>query len=190
MSGLPAHSGHASSRPWSPWDAIADGTIVTLPEQADKTNMQEAPIVRLGTAADAETLAKFNIAMAYETEGIELPEAVVMAGVRAMLDNPQRGFYAIAESGGVSVGALMITTEWSDWRNGLFWWIQSVYIAPAHRRRGIYRDLYQYVKDRATESAHVCGFRLYVKQHNDTAKRTYRALGMAPTSYELYEELI
>ena len=146
--------------------------------------------MRLGTVADAETLAKFNIAMAYETEGIELPEAVVTAGVRAMLDDPQRGFYAISESEGASVGALMITTEWSDWRNGFFWWIQSVYIVPDYRRRGIYRDLYQFVKDRAAESAQVCGFRLYVEQENDAAKQTYRRLGMAPTSYELYEELI
>jgi len=146
--------------------------------------------VRLGTAADTETLVKFNIAMALETEGIELPAAVVTAGVRAMLSDPQRGFYAVAESRGASVGALMVTAEWSDWRNGFFWWIQSVYIVPTHRRRGIYRSLYQFVKEHAAGATQVCGFRLYVEQENDAAKQTYRTLGMVPTSYELYEELI
>jgi GNAT superfamily N-acetyltransferase len=138
---------------------------------------------------DAQALADFNINMAHETEGIELIPEVIRAGVEAMINNPQMGFYLVVEDEGGIAASLMVTTEWSDWRNGLFWWIQSVYVRPQNRRQGLYRQLYQRVKSLAEEEANVCGFRLYVEHDNRAAHSTYRSLGMEETAYKLYEEL-
>ncbi|NEQ95228.1 MAG: GNAT family N-acetyltransferase [Cyanothece sp. SIO2G6] len=145
--------------------------------------------IRLAEPGDAEPLVRFNQAMALETEGKELVEAVIAAGVLGLLENPTLGFYVVAECGGEVVAALMVTMEWSDWRNGLFWWIQSVYVLPTHRRKGIYRRLYEFVKACAEENPQICGFRLYVEKDNVTAQRTYDALGMVETHYRMYEEL-
>jgi len=152
--------------------------------------MRDAPIVRIATQADAGTLAEFNIAMASETEGIELAPEVVEIGVRSLIEDTARGFYVVAQWDEQIVGSLMITTEWSDWRNAFFWWIQSVYVAPLYRRQGIYRRLYEFVKRRAAIEDRVCGFRLYVEDNNETAQRTYRSLGMYPTRYLIFEESI
>jgi ribosomal protein S18 acetylase RimI-like enzyme len=146
--------------------------------------------IRKAQPHDALQLVEFNIAMARETEGKDLSADVVSAGVRSLFDNPQHGFYVVARVGGEVVGALMVTTEWSDWRNGEFWWIQSVYVMPEFRRRGIYRKLYRFVRARAAESGHVCGFRLYVERDNMIAQRTYRNMGMEETSYKILEELL
>ncbi len=145
--------------------------------------------IRRATIADARALSKFNQNMAHETEGIELIPEVIDAGVKTMIENPQMGFYLVAESDGVIAAALMTTTEWSDWRNGLFWWIQSVYVLPEFRRQGLYRKLYDEVKNLAESDSGVCGFRLYVEHDNTTAQKTYQSLGMDETSYKLYEEL-
>ena len=120
---------------------------------------------------------------------MELIPEVADAGVKAMFENPQMGFYLVAESDGVIAAALMTTTEWSDWRNGLFWWIQSVYVLPEFRRQGLYKKLYEEVKSLAENDTSVCGFRLYVEHENLTAQKTYQALGMDETHYKLYEEL-
>lgn len=144
--------------------------------------------VRLGTLADAEALASFNEAMAAETEGRTLEPDRVRAGVRRLLARPERGFYLVAERGGTIVGALMVTPEWSDWRDGLFWWVQSVYVRPANRRRGVYRALHAYVREAAQRDEEVCGLRLYVDRDNEVAQQTYRALGMHATGYLLFEE--
>ena len=146
-------------------------------------------IIRRACPGDTAALARFNREMAFETEGLELLPEVIGAGVTALLENPGMGFYAVAESGGEVVGSLMVTTEWSDWRNGIFWWIQSVYVLPGHRRRGIYRQLYEFVKSEAGMADRVCGFRLYVERDNLVAQQTYRSLGMEETHYRMYEAL-
>jgi len=145
--------------------------------------------IRRANPRDARTLAAFNSAMALETEGKILLPKVIGAGVRGLLRRPDSGFYTVAELGGKVIAALMVTKEWSDWRNGDFWWIQSVYVRPEHRRQGVYSRLYRHLRALATKQRAVCGFRLYVERHNRRAQATYRATGMAPTPYMVYEEL-
>ena len=137
---------------------------------------------------DAETLVKFNRNMANETENIDLDENTVNSGVSTMLENPNFGFYLVAEVNKQVVGSLMITTEWSDWRNAQYWWIQSVYAMPMFRKQGIYRSLYEHVKLMASKRKDVYGFRLYVEKHNRIAQETYRKLGMHETEYFMFEE--
>jgi ribosomal protein S18 acetylase RimI-like enzyme len=145
--------------------------------------------VRLACAADAQVLTEFNTAMALETEGKRLLPEVIGAGVRSLLDDPASGFYVVAEEEGRAVGSLLVTKEWSDWRNGSFWWIQSVYVRPEWRRKGVYRRLYRHVQERAASDPAVCGFRLYVERENARAQATYGALGMKATRYLVFEEL-
>ena len=149
--------------------------------------MGEGFAVRRAGAGDVEVLIRFNRAMAEETEQRTLSEATVTAGVRAVLSDPAAGFYLLALDDNEPVASLMITTEWSDWRNGTFWWIQSVYVAPTYRRRGAYRALYDHVRRLAGEAGDVCGFRLYVERENTGARRVYETLGMIETPYRLYE---
>ena len=146
--------------------------------------------VRKASAADGDAFVHFNRAMALETEGKELAEEIVIPGVRAVFDDPARGFYVVAESATDIVAALMITFEWSDWRNATFWWIQSVYVSPKFRRRGVYRRLYEFVHELARNEGGVCGIRLYVEQDNLTAQRTYESLGMSESNYRMYEETL
>ena len=146
--------------------------------------------IRYASIDDAEILAGFNRAMAVETEDKDLPADTALSGVKNLMAHPQWGFYLVAERDGQIAGSLMITFEWSDWRNGLFWWIQSVYVDPAYRRRGLYSAMYRFVKIEASKRPDVCGFRLYVEQENVTAQQTYEYLGMARTAYFLYEEEI
>ncbi len=155
---------------------------------------QEINIRRAGER-DLSALVQFNQAMARETEGKELDGHVLASGVRNLLEQERYGFYVVAESSGANqelevIGSLMVTYEWSDWRDGLFWWIQSVYIVPQARRRGIYRRLYEFVKELAAKQQGVRGFRLYVEKENGIAQRTYQQLGMTETHYLMYEEVI
>lgn len=143
--------------------------------------------VRTAHPADAPQLVAFNQAMAWETEALRLAPEVVSAGVESLFDKPERGFYVVADAGDCLAGSLMITHEWSDWRNGLFWWIQSVYVRPEHRRQGVYRRLYRHVEAMAENHSEVCGFRLYVEKANTRAQRTYESLGMSRTPYRVYE---
>jgi ribosomal protein S18 acetylase RimI-like enzyme len=145
--------------------------------------------IRLARRADAQAIVEFNAAMALETEGKRLLPEVIGAGVRSLLRSPQAGFYVVAETKAQVVGALMITKEWSDWRNGTFWWIQSVYVRPEFRRRGVYRRLYRHIQRLARKDRRVCGFRLYVERENRRAQKTYRSLGMEKTRYLVFEEL-
>jgi len=145
--------------------------------------------IRLATPRDAEVLIRFNSAMALETERKALLPEVVSAGVHYLLDQPGAGFYMIAEVGTTVAGSLMVTNEWSDWRNGNFWWIQSVYVHPEFRRRGVYRQLYRNLQTLAARDPAVCGFRLYVERDNVRAQATYRASGMTGTRYLVFEEL-
>ena len=144
--------------------------------------------IRAATIQDVPTLAGWNIAMARETEDKALSIETVTAGVQAVLDDPRRGLYLIAEREGAAVGGLMLTYEWSDWRNGDFWWIQSVYVAPAARRSGVFRALYAQVQQRA-RAAGAVGLRLYVEKENRRAQTTYSDLGMQRCHYDMFETL-
>ena len=146
--------------------------------------------MRIAVARDAATLAGFNQAMAQETEARRLEADHLLPGVEAVLRDPRHGFFVVADTGREIAGALLVTYEWSDWRNGRFWWIQSVYVRPEHRRRGIYRRLHEFVRERARAAGDVVGLRLYVERENTNAQRTYAALGMSETAYRMYEELL
>ena len=153
--------------------------------------MHPNPItVRRATIEDAHTLADFNRNIARETENLELSPSVILSGVQAVFEKPTRGFYVVAEVRGELLASLMVTTEWSDWRNGELWWIQSVYVTREWRRRGLYRLLYAQVKQLAAQDKRVCGFRLYVERDNHTAQKAYAALGMSETHYKVFEQLL
>ena len=147
-------------------------------------------IIRQALSQDAEELAEFNINMARETEGIELIPEVITTGVKRLIDSPHLGFYLVVELDNGIQASLMITTEWSDWRNGVFWWVQSVYVRPQYRRQGLYRELYARVKELAEQEPSVCGYRLYVERDNVGAQKTYESQGMVETDYKMYEELL
>jgi len=153
-------------------------------------------LIRPAAADDADLLAAWAVAMARETEQRELDPATVLAGVSAGIADPARARYFIAarqalaggrETLSEPVGTLMLTREWSDWRNGEWWWIQSVYVAPRHRRSGVFRALYRHAWQLAGETPGVVGLRLYVERGNADARRTYQALGMVDAGYELLE---
>ena len=143
--------------------------------------------IRRATDADAETIADYSAAMAREIEEIELDGELLLRGVRAVLGDGNKGFYVVAEAASRVVGQLMITFEWSDWRNSTFWWIQSVYVHPEARGQGIYSRLYEWVLAEAKARRNICGIRLYVDRTNHNAQRTYRRLGMTPAVYDMYE---
>ena len=145
--------------------------------------------VRLAERHDANVLAKANVAMAWETERRRLDPDTIARGVRAVFDDAQRGFYVVAMKDGQIAGSLMVTFEWSDWRSGLIWWIQSVYVQPTFRRHGVFRRLYQFVEASAARRPDVCGLRLYVEQSNHIARQVYADAGMQETSYRIYEKM-
>jgi len=144
--------------------------------------------IREATNNDIKYLVEFNAAMAFETEQKQLQTDILTNGVKAVLHSPEKGKYFIAEIDGEVAGQLLITSEWSDWRNGFFWWIQSVYVKPEYRRKGVFRALYQYVEKLAEQTIDVCGLRLYVEKENHRAQQTYEDLGMLKTHYLLFEK--
>ncbi len=151
--------------------------------------MAKLPItVRSARASDADTLIEFNAAMAMETEKLSLDRDVLARGVRAALADAGKGVYFVAEMDTHIVGQLMITREWSDWRNGWFWWIQSVYVAKEARRAGVFRALYRHVEAAASSVPSVIGIRLNVERENATAQATYRRLGLEWTAYQVMEK--
>ncbi len=125
--------------------------------------------------------------LALETEALRLEQSCVEAGVSALLADPSKGIYYVAEVDGQIAGQLMITYEWSDWRNGNIWWLQSVYVKPEFRRRGIFRKLFAHLHTLARNTPEVCSLRLYMHADNSTARRSYEQLGMKPTKYEVFE---
>jgi ribosomal protein S18 acetylase RimI-like enzyme len=143
--------------------------------------------IRAARNDDAGFLAAGNSAMALESEHKRLDPATVTRGVRAVLDDPAKGRYFIAERGGRPIGQLMVTYEWSDWRNGNFWWIQSVYVLPDARRMGVFRSLYAHLEQLAKADATVCGIRLYVERENERAQATYRHCGLEDAGYVVME---
>ena len=148
--------------------------------------------IAIGRAAteDVAAIAQFNIAMAAETEDLALDPQTVHAGVAAVVSDDRRGFYLVARSDGKAVGSLMITYEWSDWRNGNLWWIQSVYVVPSARKQGIFRLLYDNVISLAKQSGDAAGVRLYVEKDNRGAQEVYRKLGMSETAYRVFEIIL
>jgi ribosomal protein S18 acetylase RimI-like enzyme len=146
--------------------------------------------IRLALKDEVGDLVLFNQAMALETERKSLDPAILIAGVQAVFDDPNKGFYVVAESDGRIVGGLMVTFEWSDWRNSWFWWIQSVFIIPEFRGQRVYSQLYDFVKKRAAQNSNVCGFRLYVEKDNLHAQKVYESVGMESTYYLMYEEIV
>lgn len=142
--------------------------------------------IRSATLNDAQLIAQFNQKMALETENKVLPDELIIPGVEAVLIDPVKGQYFVAEVDGVMRGQLMITYEWSDWRNNTIWWIQSVYVEEAFRGQGLYKALYEAVKE-AAQKAHIQTIRLYVEKENFTAQKVYEKLGMEETVYAMYE---
>jgi len=149
--------------------------------------LADSILVRPAASSDLNILVGFNSAMALETEGKNLDPDVLRTGVAAVLEDSLKGFYLLAERRGQPVGQLLVTSEWSDWRNAYFWWIQSVYVVPEHRRRGVYRALERQVRDQARLRGNVCGIRLYVDRQNHGAQKVYSRLGMIPSHYDMYE---
>ena len=143
--------------------------------------------VRRALTGDVAFLVDGNARMAWETEALTLDPERLRAGVAAVFADAGRGFYLIAEVDGVAAGQMMITYEWSDWRNGVFWWIQSVYTLPEYRGRGAFKALYAAVEEMARERGDVCGLRLYVEAHNEAAQATYRRCGMSETVCRMFE---
>jgi GNAT superfamily N-acetyltransferase len=143
--------------------------------------------VREATPADAAVVVEFNRLLAEDSEGKQLDLAVLGAGVTAQLADPQKGRYFVAEEGDFILGQLGVTFEWSDWRNGWMWWIQSVYVRADARRRGVFRALFEHVRQAALDDGHVVGLRLYVERENHGAQRTYEQLGMQPSGYFVLE---
>lgn len=152
--------------------------------------MSTTVYIRDATRADIPFLVEGNAAMALETEHKQLDRDVLLRGVAAVFADPTHGFYLIAECNGRAIGCLMLTREWSDWRNGDWWWLQSVYVTPAARRGGVFRALYAEVERRARVAIGVVGLRLYVERENRRAQATYSALGMAETAYRVNERLL
>src|SRR5262249_37569920 len=134
--------------------------------------------IRRAGSADAAVVAEFNRLLALESEGKTLDAAVLAAGVAAGLADPNKSVYYLAEEDGKAIGQIMYRLEWSDWRNGWFWWIQSVYVRAEARRRGVFRALYEHVEQAARADGNVIGLRLYVEQANHVAQETYRRMGM------------
>lgn len=160
--------------------SLLPGTIMALPIIE----------IRQAVSADVETIADFNIALCRETEERELSRAIVVKGVRRFVSEPVRGRYFVALIGGEVVGQTAHTFEWSDWRNGEIWWIQSVYVHPLHRCRGVFRALFTHIKQLGEADPECCGIRLYMERENDSARSSYQRLGFSGTGYEVFELLL
>ena len=146
--------------------------------------------IRLANRSEIDALVEFNQAMALETEGKRLSSAALRRGVSAVFDDPAKGFYVVAAGDEQIVGALMVTYEWSDWRDAWFWWIQSVYIRPEARGQHMYSRMYEFVRTMAQQAGNVCGFRLYVETENAHAQRVYETVGMSRSHYLMFEEKV
>jgi GNAT superfamily N-acetyltransferase len=144
-------------------------------------------LIRPGLLFDVDTIAKFQIQMALETENLKLDPSIVQLGVSAVLDDPTKGKYWVAELEGRIIGCLLTIPEWSDWRNGTVLWIHSVYVEPKHRRSGVFRALYLHLKNNVLYSSDLRGLRLYVDKTNLVAQKVYTELEMNREHYHLYE---
>jgi GNAT superfamily N-acetyltransferase len=144
--------------------------------------------IRKANKEDAETIIDFQQKMAWETEHMTLVPEIISKGVTGVFEDPSHGQYYVAENDGIIIASLLITYEWSDWRNSIIWWFQSVYVLAEYRRTGVFRKMYSYIKDEAYRN-NVAGLRLYVESNNLRACKTYEALGMSSEHYTMYEWL-
>ena len=143
--------------------------------------------IRNAKPKDIETIAKYNIKMASETENKHLDKEIITAGVSSIINDSSKGIYWVMEMNKIIIGQLMVTYEWSDWRNGMMWWIQSVYVPKKYRRQGVYSKMYNNLLDIAQIDSECCGIRLYVEKDNKKARQTYEKLGMKNAGYEIME---
>jgi GNAT superfamily N-acetyltransferase len=143
-------------------------------------------VIRKAVSADAPSIIEFQLKMAWETEKMSLDAETVTKGVNAVFDDHHKGEYYVSENGGQVVASLLITYEWSDWRNSNIWWFQSVYVVPEFRRQGIFRKMYTFIRNKAEELG-IAGLRLYVETENKKAMKTYESLGMNSEHYNFYE---
>jgi GNAT superfamily N-acetyltransferase len=144
-------------------------------------------VYRPGTTDDSSAIVDFQIAMAWETEGIQLDPATCALGVHGVFEQPSRGRFDVGLSGERIVASALTTYEWSDWRNGIVWWIQSVYVLPEFRRQGVYAGLYTCIRNLAESDPAVLGIRLYVDRRNTVAQEVYKRLGMDGEHYQVFE---
>ena len=144
--------------------------------------------IREARIIDADKIIGFQKKMAKETEDMSLDHEVINQGVYAVFADPAKGKYYVAEDNSEVIGSLLITNEWSDWRNSFVWWFQSVYIEKSYRRRGIFKMMYNHIKENAINNG-IAGLRLYVEVENTTAQKTYEAMGMSSSHYKMYEWL-
>lgn len=143
--------------------------------------------IRKATVADIPSLVAFQQKLALETENVTLDAAILHKGMQAMFDDPSKGFYNIVEDNGVVIGCHMITYEWSDWRNGLVWWLQSVYVIESYRKQGIFKLMYENIVRIIQEDPSLIGLRLYVDKSNARAMKVYESMGMNGEHYTVYE---
>ncbi len=143
--------------------------------------------IRQAVLSDTQVIADFNLRLAEETENLRLDPKRVREGVAALLRDPAKGLYFVYEENGVVAGQVMITYEWSDWRNGNIWWLQSVYVRQEFRGRGVFRALFHHLKDLARTEGGVCCLRLYMHADKSRARQSYERLGMNHTKYEVFE---
>lgn len=144
-------------------------------------------MIRFANPEDIDTIIDFNYNLAAETENKKLNRETLAQGVRNLINDSSKGFYIVAELHKKVIAQTMITYEWSDWRNGNFWWIQSVYVLPEYRKQGIFKLLFEYIKNLALKDKAVCGLRLYVDKDNDVAINVYKKLNMHESNYILFE---
>jgi ribosomal protein S18 acetylase RimI-like enzyme len=143
--------------------------------------------IRPATPADIAPVVEFNRLLALESEGKTLDPVVLRRGVTSVLADRAKGLYFLAEENNQPLGQIGVTYEWSDWRDGWFWWIQSVYVVREARRRGVFRELFEHVRRAAQADPQVIGLRLYVERDNVAAHATYRKLGLEWTTYQVME---
>jgi GNAT superfamily N-acetyltransferase len=146
--------------------------------------------IRKAISSDADIIADFQQKMAFESEGLELNSVLISQGVAAVFDDKNKGEYFVAvNKENTPVASLLITYEWSDWRNTWIWWIQSVYVIPQYRRKGVFSEMYSFIRKKVEENPSVGGIRLYVEKENHDAQKTYAAVGMNGQHYNLFEWL-
>ena len=144
-------------------------------------------IVRKANINDVNKIAEYNYNLAFETEDKKLNMEVLTKGVTALLKDENKGVYHVCEIDGNIVGQIMYTFEWSDWRNETFLWIQSVYVDKNYRGKGVFKTLYNHIKNICDKDKNICGIRLYVERENYVAQKTYKSLGMEECNYYMYE---
>ncbi|HYG04417.1 MAG TPA: GNAT family N-acetyltransferase [Chryseosolibacter sp.] len=142
--------------------------------------------IRKATVEDISTLVDFQVRLALETENLQLDVKILTKGIQSLLSDPSKGFYNIAVDNNHIVGCHMITYEWSDWRNGMIWWLQSVYVVDAYRKKGVFKLMFEHISQQAKNSG-IAGLRLYVDKTNTRAQKVYESMGMNGEHYSVYE---